>query len=244
MAMIKRHTDVVASMDEFTSNYEAGLYVAPWIVYVGNDTDGYSVIYSNDEKKDLAGMTPDFIDSLKNRIEALETEKVFCFEEEYDILVANGIGWVTNLDGSRSEVVYDESKMYFIYEDEGPTETPEEPTPDEPETPTEPDQPEEPTPDEPETPTEPDQPEEPTPDEPENGEQPEEPTPDEPENGEQPEEPNEPEEPTPDEPENDQEAPKYDEEAPENNNGTNESIGEGEGESEVTPETDPEEKTE
>ena len=227
MAMIKRHTDVVASMDEFTSNYEAGLYVAPWIVYVGNDTDGYSVIYSNDEKKDLAGMTPDFIDSLKNRIEALETEKVFCFEEEYDILVANGIGWVTNLDGSRSEVVYDESKMYFIYEDEGPTETPEEPTPDEPE-----------------TPTEPDQPEEPTPDEPENGEQPEEPTPDEPENGEQPEEPNEPEEPTPDEPENDQEAPKYDEEAPENNNGTNESIGEGEGESEVTPETDPEEKTE
>ena len=213
MAMIKRHTDVVASMDEFTSNYEAGLYVAPWIVYVGNDTDGYSVIYSNDEKKDLAGMTPDFIDSLKNRIEALETEKVFCFEEEYDILVANGIGWVTNLDGSRSEVVYDESKMYFIYEDEGPTETPEEPTPDEPETPTEPDQPEEPTPDEPE-------------------------------NGEQPEEPNEPEEPTPDEPENDQEAPKYDEEAPENNNGTNESIGEGEGESEVTPETDPEEKTE
>lgn len=127
MAMIKRHTDVVASMDEFTSNYEAGLYVAPWIVYVGNDTDGYSVIYSNDEKRDLAGMTPDFIDSLKNRIEALETEKVFCFEEEYDILVANGIGWVTNLDGSRSEITYDENKMYFIYEDEGPIVEPEEP---------------------------------------------------------------------------------------------------------------------
>lgn len=163
MAMIKRHTDVVASMDEFTSNYEAGLYVAPWIVYVGNDVDGYSVIYSNDEKKDLAGMTPDFIDSLKNRIEALETEKVFCFEEEYDVLVANGKGWVTNLDGSRSEVMFDESKMYFIYEDEGPTVTPDEPTPDEPETPEEPS---EPTPDEPEQPnpeepSEPEQPEDP-----------------------------------------------------------------------------------
>lgn len=191
MAMIKRHTDVVASMDEFTSNYEAGLYVAPWIVYVGNDTDGYSVIYSNDEKRDLAGMTPDFIDSLKNRIEALETEKVFCFEEEYDILVANGRGWVTNLDGSRSEIVYDESKMYFIYEDEGPIMEPEVPN-----------EPENPTPEEPETPVEPS---EPTPEEPE----------------------------TPVEPEE-----------PENNNGTNESIGEGEGESEVTPETDPEEKTE
>lgn len=173
MAMIKRHTDVVASMDEFTSNYEAGLYVAPWIVYVGNDVDGYSVIYSNDEKRDLAGMTPDFIDSLKNRIEALETEKVFCFEEEYDVLVANGKGWVTNLDGSRSEVMFDESKMYFIYEDEGPTVTPDEPTPDEPETPEEPS---EPTPEEPEQPT----PEEPS--EPETPEDPEQPTPEEPEN--------------------------------------------------------------
>lgn len=219
MAMIKRHTDVVASMDEFTSNYEAGLYVAPWIVYVGNDIDGYSVIYSNDEKRDLAGMTPDFIDSLKNRIEALETEKVFCFEEEYDILVANGRGWVTNLDGSRSEIVYDESKMYFIYEDEGPIMEPE--APNEPETPEEPVEPENPTPEEPETPVEPS---EPTPEEPV---EPETPTPEE------------PVQPTPEEPET-----PVDPEEPENNNGTNESIGEGEGESEVTPETDPEEKTE
>ena len=226
MAMIKRHTDVVASMDEFTSNYEAGLYVAPWIVYVGNDVDGYSVVYYNDEKKDLAGMTPDFIDSLKNRIEALETEKVFCFEEEYDVLVANGKGWVTNLDGSRSEVMFDESKMYFIYEDEGPTVTPDEPTPDEPETPEEPS---EPTPDEPEQPT----PEEPS--EPETPEEPEQPT---------PEEPSEPEQPTPDDPENDQEAPEYDEEAPENNSGPNESLGEEDGESEFTPEDEPAEKTE
>lgn len=142
MATIKKHTDVVASLDEFTANYEAGQYTAPWIVYVGNDTDGYSVLYSNDEKKDLTGMSPDFIDSLKNRIEVLENEKVFCFEEEYDILVTNGYGWVTNLDGTRSEVVFDENKLYCIYEDDGPVVEPEEPEtpvePEEPETPVEP----------------------------------------------------------------------------------------------------------
>jgi hypothetical protein len=77
----------------------------------------------------------------------LENEKVFCFEEEYDILVERGSGWITNLDGTRSEVVFDVNKLYCIYEDEGPTETPEEPTPNEPETPVEPN-PEEPTPDE------------------------------------------------------------------------------------------------
>lgn len=160
MATIKKHTDVVASMDEFTANYEAGQYTAPWIVYVGNDTDGYSVLYSNDEKKDLNGMSPDFIDSLKSRIEALENEKVFCFEEEYDILVENGYGWVTNLDGTRSEVVFDENKLYCIYEDDGPVVNPEEPTPEEPvepEAPVEPETPVEPTPEEPEIPEEPEQ---------------------------------------------------------------------------------------
>ena len=139
MAMTKRHTDVVSSMDEFTSNYEKGLYLAPWIVYVGNDTDGYSVIYSNDEQKGLDAK-PEFIESLSKRIEALENEKVFCFEEEYDALVANGSGWVTNVDGTRSEVVFDANKLYYIYEDNGPEVSPEEPTPDEPV---------EPTPDEP-----------------------------------------------------------------------------------------------
>lgn len=142
MTTFKKHTDVVTSMDEFTANYEAGQYIAPWIVYVGNDVDGYSVIYSNDEKRDLNGMSPDFIDSLKKRIEALENEKVFCFEEEYDILVTNGYGWVTNLDGTRSEVQFDEKKLYCIYEDNGP-ETPEESIPEEPVEPADPEIPEE-----------------------------------------------------------------------------------------------------
>jgi hypothetical protein len=120
MSYIKKHTDVVASMEEFTTNYNNGVYFAPWIVYVGNNTDGYNVIYSNDEKKSHASATPDVIDSLKTRIQKLEDEKVYCYEDEYDELVQNGRGWVTNLDGTRREVVFDKNALYCVYEDEGP----------------------------------------------------------------------------------------------------------------------------
>lgn len=120
MSKVKKHTDVVASIEEFTTNYENGEYVSPWIVYVGNNTDGYSVIYSNDENKMPSSTTPDFIDSLKNRIQALEDKEVYCYQEEYDVLLLNGKGWVTNLDGTRSEVIYDDNKVYCIYEDDGP----------------------------------------------------------------------------------------------------------------------------
>ena len=134
MSNIKKHTDVVASMEEFTTNYNNAVYAAPWIVYVGNNIDGYSVIYSNDEKKSHASATPDVIDSLKTRIQKLEDEKVFCYEEEYDALMLNGNGWVTNIDGSRTQVVFDENKLYCIYEDDGPNVEPEEPSePEEPE---------------------------------------------------------------------------------------------------------------
>lgn len=119
MSKVKKHTDVVASIEEFTANYENGEYVSPWIVYVGNNTDGYSVIYSNDENKMPASTTPGFIDSLKNRIQALEDKEVYCYQEEYDVLLLNGKGWVTNLDGTRSEVIYDDNKVYCIYEDDG-----------------------------------------------------------------------------------------------------------------------------
>lgn len=125
MSNIKKHTDVVASMEEFTANYDNGLYATPWIVYVGNNTDGYSVVYSNDENKSHASATPDAIESLKTRIQKLEDEKVYCLEDEYDNLVLNGSGWVTNIDGTRSEVVFDEEKLYCIYEkNDGPVAEP------------------------------------------------------------------------------------------------------------------------
>jgi hypothetical protein len=201
MSNIKKHTDVVASMEEFTTNYNNGAYTAPWIVYVGNNADGYSVIYSNDENKSHASATPDIIDSLAQRLTKLENEKVFCYEEEYDILVANKQGWVTNLDGTRSEVVFDANKLYCIYEEEGPAVNPDEPSPEEPtpEEPTEPETPVDPNPEEPSEPNEPN-PEEPNP---------EEPNPDEPS---EPDIPVEPE--TPEEPDNGEEEPGNDEETP------------------------------
>ena len=120
MGSLKKHTDVVATMEDFRTNYENGLYTAPWIVYVGNDQDGYSVMYSNDENRSVAESETNFIESIIKRIGNLESEKVFCYEAEYEELAANGSGWVTNIDGTRTEVEYDPSKLYCIYEEDGP----------------------------------------------------------------------------------------------------------------------------
>lgn len=119
MSVMKKHTDVVSSMEEFTSNYEQGIYVAPWVVYVGNNTDGYSVIYSDDEKQQST-IEPDFVQLLSKRVENLENEKVYCYQDEYDELVLNGSAWVTHIDGSKREVTFDEKSLYYIYEDDGP----------------------------------------------------------------------------------------------------------------------------
>lgn len=115
MGNFKRHTDIVSTMEEFTTRYEQGVYIIPWIVYVGNDDDGYSVIYSNDVNNSLLNKS-DLIDSLINRINKLETEKIYCYKNEYEDLIINGKGWVTNIDGTRSEVQFDENKTYCIYE--------------------------------------------------------------------------------------------------------------------------------
>ena len=120
--MNKKHSDVLATMDEFTTNYEAGLYQAPWDVYIGNDADGYQVKYSNEENKALAEAEPVMINSILARIAALENNEQFCYPEEYESLVANGSGWVTNLDGTRTEVTYDPTVTYNLYEDDGPVE--------------------------------------------------------------------------------------------------------------------------
>lgn len=122
MNNFKKHTDVVPSIDVFNTNYKNNIYVEPWVVYVGNDVDGYQIIYSNDEKKIGSTYTPDVIDSLQTRLNALENEKVYCYEEEYENLVKNGKGWITNIDGEKIEVTFDENKLYFIYEDEGEVE--------------------------------------------------------------------------------------------------------------------------
>lgn len=118
--MNKKHTDVLATLDEFKTNYEAGLYQAPWVVYIGTDADGFQVMYSTDENKALEEADPVMINSIMTRLTALENKEQFCYPEEYDALVANGTGWVTNVDGTRMEVTYDPNVTYNLYEDEGP----------------------------------------------------------------------------------------------------------------------------
>ena len=49
---------------------------------------------------------------------------MYCLEDEYDNLVLNGKGWITNIDGTRSEVIFDEEKLYCIYEEDGPVAEP------------------------------------------------------------------------------------------------------------------------
>ena len=57
---------------------------------------------------------------LCKRVENLENEKVYCYQDEYDELVLNGSAWVTHIDGSKREVTFDEKSLYYIYEDDGP----------------------------------------------------------------------------------------------------------------------------
>lgn len=118
MSNIKKHTDVVPSLEVFNQNYLNKMYIEPWVVYVGNDNDGYSVIYSNDEKKISNSPAPEVVDVIKTRLRTLEDEKVFCLEDEYENLATNGHGWITDITGERYEVDFDENKMYFIYEKE------------------------------------------------------------------------------------------------------------------------------
>lgn len=112
------HIDVLSTVEEFQEKYNSGAYSIPWVVYIGNNSTGYDVVYSSNEKAALED--PDFVEGINRRIEALETEKVYCYEQEYDELITKGSAILTNIDGSRLEQEYDPTKLYCIYEDEGP----------------------------------------------------------------------------------------------------------------------------
>ena len=62
MSNFRKHTDVVANMDEFNENYNNGMYISPWVVYVGDDVNGYKVIYSNDENEIADSIVPGVIE--------------------------------------------------------------------------------------------------------------------------------------------------------------------------------------
>lgn len=110
----KKHIDVVASMEEFKTNLDAGMYIVPWIVYVNDGANGYTVLTSASQETNQP--MPDALESLSARVDALEY--VYCLEDEYEELVANGIAVITKPDGTRVEVKFDENQLYYIYERE------------------------------------------------------------------------------------------------------------------------------
>lgn len=110
----KKHIDVVASMEEFKTNLDAGMYIVPWIVYVNDGANGYTVLTSASQETNQP--MPDALESLSARVDALEY--VYCLEDEYEELVANGIAVITKPDGTHVEVKFDENQLYYIYERE------------------------------------------------------------------------------------------------------------------------------
>jgi hypothetical protein len=119
---IKKHTDVVDSIERFNENYKNGIYVEPWVVYIKSDS-GYTIQYSNYEKRDIVETDINYINLLTQRIDNLETEKVYCTESQYDELVENPNKEVTISNIRNGEIVsenhiFDINKMYCIYEDE------------------------------------------------------------------------------------------------------------------------------
>lgn len=122
-----KHIGVYSSKGEFDEKFNPADYVEPWVVYIVDGENIYDIIYSNDQDRQLSSMEPDFQKMLENRVSKLENEKVYCTELEYEILVSNGFGWVTNIDGTKSEVSFDVNKIYYIYEDDEIVVEPEEP---------------------------------------------------------------------------------------------------------------------
>lgn len=133
MSNFKKHIDVVASIEEFQTNLDNGIYYAPWVVYVSNADGGYTILTSNTQDENIT--LPDVFESLSNRINKLEEEKVYCLEEEYNELIEKGTAWITDIDGTRKEVVFNSEHLYFIYKEEEtePTEPKDEIIPEEPE---------------------------------------------------------------------------------------------------------------
>lgn len=74
--------------------------------------------YSSDEERVLSEI--DYVESFARRLESLEQEKVYCYENEYEKLIKDGSAYLTGLDGETELFHYDSSKLYCIYEDDGP----------------------------------------------------------------------------------------------------------------------------
>ena len=108
-----KHIDVVASMEEFQNNKNAGKYLVPWVVYIGNTVDGYTIMTSGTQE--TSQPSPDALESLSARVDRLENERIFLLETQYEELVKNGYVWIN--DG-KTRIDFNPEHLYYIYEPE------------------------------------------------------------------------------------------------------------------------------
>lgn len=103
------HIGIYATMEEFQANVD--LLEIPWVAYIGTPgTADYKVIYPND-----------LVAQDENKVniadELLKLKPVICTEDEYDILITDGVGYVTDVDGTkRGPVNYDPEVYYYTYD--------------------------------------------------------------------------------------------------------------------------------
>ena len=102
------HIGIYATMGEFEEKRWS--LQPPWVAYVGTPgTSDYRVIYFDDlvvednEGVNIAG-------------EILKLKPVICTEDEYEILITNRHGFVTDVNGVKSEVDYDPNVYYYTYD--------------------------------------------------------------------------------------------------------------------------------
>lgn len=103
------HIGIFATMEEFQA--KVNLLETPWVAYVGTPGSAdYKVIYPNDlVVKDDAGVNI--------AEEILRMKPVICTQDEYDILVSKGSGYITGTDGITSGPVdYDPEIFYYTYD--------------------------------------------------------------------------------------------------------------------------------
>lgn len=103
------HIGIFATVEEFKAG--VNLLETPWVAYVGTPgTADYKVYYPNDlVVKDESGV------NIADEI--LKLKPVLCTVDEYDILVTQGEGYVTDTDGTTSgPVKFNPDVYYYTYD--------------------------------------------------------------------------------------------------------------------------------
>ena len=92
MKKIRKHIDVVSNEEIFNENLNNGLYIEPWVVYIGNEENGYSIVYSKNQNK-TEHIDPNIIEVIDGRLRILEDESIkkieFINQEDRNIKISD-----------------------------------------------------------------------------------------------------------------------------------------------------------